>query len=307
MIRIRTFIIQITKLFTFLLFFLNLSSCQENTQKKKITEIIKSWQGKEIIFPEGLIFTKYGKDTIEYNIPVSDYKIMMYVDSIGCTSCKLQLYKWKELIVEIDSLIDGTVPILFFFHPKDLREVSFLLRRDSINIPVCIDKQDKINQINHFPSQQEFQCFLLDKQNKVIYVGNPTRNRQIKEMYLSAISNNKYNPSVQSLGITRIKVDQTNFDLGTLKKDDNKKICVIIRNIGKLPFLIYDAKTSCGCVQIDYIKQPVAPGNTTEIILTYHADKTGPINKTISIYGNIDTSPLTINLKGEVAIAEKNK
>lgn len=307
MLRIRTYIIQITKLFIFLPFILNFSSCRKNNQKKEIMEMVKSWHEKEIIFPEGLIFTKYGKDTIEYSIPISDYKIMMYVDSTGCTSCKLQLYKWKELIVEIDSLTDGTVPILFFFHPKDLREVSFLLKRDSINIPVCIDKENKINQINHFPSQHEFQCFLLDKQNKVIYIGNPIRNTQIKEMYLSTISNGKYNPSVQPSGITRIKIDQTNFDLGVLKKDDNKKVSVIIRNIGKLPFVIYDAKTSCGCVQIDYVRQPIAAGNTTEIILTYHADKTGLINKTISIYGNIDTSPLIINLKGKVVIAEKNK
>ena len=54
--------------------------------------MVKSWQEKEIIFPEGLIFTKYGKDTVQYNIPVSNYKIIMYVDSVGCTSCKLQLH-----------------------------------------------------------------------------------------------------------------------------------------------------------------------------------------------------------------------
>lgn len=77
--------------------------------------MVKSWQEKEIIFPEELIFTKYGKDTVKYNIPVSDYKIIMYVDSVGCTECKLQLYKWKDFITEVDSLTNGAVPILFFF------------------------------------------------------------------------------------------------------------------------------------------------------------------------------------------------
>ena len=121
---------------------LSLCSCsRRNTTKKKIEEMIKSWQGKEIIFPEELIFTKYGKDTVKYNISVSDYKIIMYVDSVGCTECKLQLHKWKEFITEVDSLTNGAVPVLFFFYPKDLREISFLLRRDSIHIPVCIDKQ----------------------------------------------------------------------------------------------------------------------------------------------------------------------
>lgn len=180
--------------------------------------MVKSWQEKEIIFPEELIFTKYGKDTVKYNIPVSDYKIIMYVDSVGCTECKLQLYKWKDFITEVDSLTNGAVPILFFFYPKDLREISFLLKRDSINIPVCIDKQNRMNRINHFPSHQMYQCFLVNKENKVICIGNPVHNRKIRDIYLSTISNGKHNPSVQPSGITRIEADKTEFDLGSLKK-----------------------------------------------------------------------------------------
>ena len=60
-------------IFVILLFIL--PSCQENNKKKEIEKIVKSWQEKEIIFPEGLIFTKHGKDTIGYNIPASEYKI----------------------------------------------------------------------------------------------------------------------------------------------------------------------------------------------------------------------------------------
>ena len=263
-------------------------------------EMVKSWQEKEIIFPEELIFTKYGKDTIGYDIPASEYKIILYVDSVGCTSCKLQLHKWKEFIAEVDSLTNGAVPILFFFYPKDMREISFLLKRDSIHIPVCIDKQNRMNRINRFPSHQMYQCFLVDKANKVICIGNPIHNRKIRDIYLSTISNGKYSPLVQSSGITQVKVDQTEINLGVLKKGYSPKTCITIRNIGKSPLIIHDARTSCGCVHIDYIKQPVASNNTTEINLTYHADKTGPINKTVSIYGNIDSSPLIVHLKGEV-------
>mgnify|MGYP001694896229 FL=1 len=37
------------------------------------------------------MFTIQGKDTIEYSGDNSNYKIVTYIDSIGCTSCKLQL------------------------------------------------------------------------------------------------------------------------------------------------------------------------------------------------------------------------
>ena len=145
---------------------LSVLSASQDKNKQEITQIIKEWQGKEIVFPENPIFTQFGNDTITYQIPESEYKIVLYVDSVGCTSCILQLHKWKELIEEVDSLFGGTVPVLFFFHPKDTREIAYLLKRDDIIIPVCIDEKDHFNRINSFPANQSFQCFLLDKNNK---------------------------------------------------------------------------------------------------------------------------------------------
>lgn len=102
----------------------------------EIAGIVTEWQDREIIFPQDIVFTRYGKDTLSYQIPSSDYKILLYVDSIGCTACKLQLHKWREFIKEVDTLTDGSVPVLFIFHPMDRKEISFLLRRDEIDIPV---------------------------------------------------------------------------------------------------------------------------------------------------------------------------
>ena len=52
-----------------------LSACQDKN-KQEITQIIKEWQGKEIVFPENPIFTQFGNDTIPYQIPESEYKIV---------------------------------------------------------------------------------------------------------------------------------------------------------------------------------------------------------------------------------------
>lgn len=276
-----------------------LFSCKENPQKE-ITKIVTEWQDKKVVFPDDMVFTKYGQDTIPYNLPASKHKILMYIDSLGCTSCKLQLHKWKEFIQEVDSLTYGSVPVIFVFHPKDLREIVYLLKRDGIEIPVCIDLNDEINTLNHFPSRQEFQAFLLNDENKVVFVGNPIQNLRIKEMYLSEISNNIYQASAQSSRNTQIKVDKTEFDLGTIKKGNAKTISVSIKNIGKSPFVIYDTRASCGCTHIMYDKKPIAPGSTTEINITYNADDNGHFNKTVSVYGNMDDSPLITRLKGNI-------
>ena len=59
-----------------------LISCKENNHKQEITQIIQEWQGKEIVFPENIIFTQYGKDTIPFKISDSEYKVVIYVDSV---------------------------------------------------------------------------------------------------------------------------------------------------------------------------------------------------------------------------------
>jgi len=277
------------------------NGCKENNQKNEITKIVQEWKDKEIIFPTNLIFTKHGRDTMDYEIPLSTYKILMYVDSVGCTSCKLQLHKWKEFIDEVDSLTSGTVPVLFFFHPKDLREISYLLRRDGIDIPVCIDTNDYLNAANNFPSLQEFQTFLLNDKNQVLYIGNPVQNVRIKEMYLKEISNNTYHTSsAQSSRNTQITTEKTEFDLGTIQKGNAKTVTVSIKNTGEFPFVIFDTRASCGCTHIAYEKKPVVPDSTTEISITYNADDSGHFNKTVSVYGNMDNSPLIIRLKGNI-------
>lgn len=105
-----------------LLLTLILFSCKED-KKKDIAQLVTEWQGKEIVFPKEMTFTQFVTDTVDYLIPRADYKVLVYVDSIGCTSCKLQLHKWKELIEYTDSVTNEKVPFLFFFHSKDYYDI----------------------------------------------------------------------------------------------------------------------------------------------------------------------------------------
>ena len=73
---------------------------------------MKEWEQKEILFPKEMYFTTMLRDTTYYNLQ-SEYKILAYVDSIGCTSCKLQLSQWAKFIAELNS-VDIKIPILFF-------------------------------------------------------------------------------------------------------------------------------------------------------------------------------------------------
>ena len=110
-------------------------------------------------------------------------------------------------------------------HPKDAKEIRYLLKRDAFDRPVCIDIDDRLNKLNKFPADITFQTFLLDKDNKVTVLGNPVHNTAVKELYLKQItgkdSPNKNIPKTTAEA-TKTEIDFRNFrQIGS--KGDNHR------------------------------------------------------------------------------------
>ena len=126
---------------------------------------------------------------IDYSIPASEYKVLAYVDSAGCTDCLLNLQAWQHFIANVDTLTGGTTPFLFFIHPKEgeAEEIYYLLEMYRFKLPVCIDVDDKLNRLNKFPDNSNFHFFLLDRNNKLTVVGNPIYKSEVKELYIKQI------------------------------------------------------------------------------------------------------------------------
>ena len=163
-------------LFLACVIFLIFSSCLKDKRRDDVVKIVREWTGKEIKFPKELFCISMQKDTTCVDLYSENFKILLYVDSLGCTSCRLKLSEWKKIIRESDSLFIRNLEFVFVFQPKkrDEMEVQFILLSEEFFHPVIIDKGNEIDKINKFPSNPEHQCFLLDKDNKVIMVGNPS-------------------------------------------------------------------------------------------------------------------------------------
>ena len=170
--------------------FLSLCSCQGNKKREETTKLVLEWTGKEIKFPENVPCYISGIETLTEHCDEcfrKEYKILLYVDSTGCSDCRLQLYEWIHLMEEADSMYQGRVGFLLFFQPKSMRTMISLFAREWFDCPVFMDFKGTINSLNCFPQEMEYQCFLLDRDNKVIAIGNPIMNRQIWELYQSHI------------------------------------------------------------------------------------------------------------------------
>lgn len=285
----------------YLVFFLNivlfLFSC-ENMKNKDMQHIVSEWDGKEIKFPSNLKFTMYGDSVVEYDISSSEYKIVSYTDSIGCTSCKLRLSDWKEFIKHLDSVSAQKIPVLFFLHPLNNREMKLILKQNNFEHPVCLDKKDEFNKLNTLPHDLKFQTFLLDKFNRVVVIGNPVLNPNIKELYINRILKGK--PIQEHYSIkTTVEVDRKIIDLGCFDSREKKHEIVNLKNSGKNKLIILDVVTSCGCTIAEYNRQPTDIGKSVALKISYKADHPEHFNKTVVVYCNTDDSPIVLQVKGD--------
>ncbi len=273
-----------------------LTSCKEN-KKEEVARLVQEWQGKEIVFPKNITFTRFVTDTVDYQIPQSDYKVLIYVDSTGCTSCKLQLPKWKELIAYTDSVTGNNIPFLFFFQSKDDKELRYILKRDNFNRPVCIDRYSELDKLNRFPQNITFQTFLLDKDNRVVVIGNPIHNLAVKDLYLKQIMGIQ---NKETLTVTTLEPEKTEYDLGTVLNGITKEQTITIRNVGTNVFKLKGFTTSCDCTEATCEWKELQPGENGIITVSYKAEQPGDFLRTIDIYGNIPNKSLTLNFIGTV-------
>ena len=272
------------------------SSCKEG-KKEQFARLVQEWQGKEIVFPQDMAFTRFVTEPVDYRIPDAEYKVLVYVDSVGCTSCKLQLPKWQKLIAHVDSATNGNIPFIFVFQSKDDRELRYILKRDNFDRPVCIDRNNRFDELNQFPQDITFQTFLLDKDNKVKVIGNPVHNLAVRDLYLKQIIGIQYQ---EALPKTTLETDKAEYDLGTVKEGTTKKQTVTVRNTGTSVFKLKGFTTSCDCTEATCDWKELQPGESGTVTVSYEAEQPGDFYRTVDIYGNIPNNSLMVSFIGTV-------
>jgi hypothetical protein len=168
-----------------------LLSCHQS--KRKAEKIVAEWFGKEVKFSNEIKCLITDSLILCPDIRKENYKILLYVDSIGCMSCRLRLGEWKKIIERADTLFPEKPEFILIFQPKygKDKEIKQQLKQNGFIYPVFIDVDDKTFILNNFPKEDKFQCFLLDRDNRVVLTGNPVFNPAIWELYKQIILKNE--------------------------------------------------------------------------------------------------------------------
>ena len=101
-----------------------------------------------------------------------------------------------------------------------------------------------------------------------------------------------------------IKFDKMSHDFGTFSESNPIVKCTFtFTNVGDGPLVIHQVVASCGCTVPEYTQEPVMPGKTGTIEVTYNCTGRSPghFKKTVTVRSNAKASELIrLTIMGEM-------
>ena len=98
-----------------------------------------------------------------------------------------------------------------------------------------------------------------------------------------------------------IEFEKVVHDYGDVPYNGNGECEFRFTNTGNEPLLVQKPKSSCGCTIPSWPKEPILPGESDVIKVTYRTNRAGNINKTVTVTSNaIKNSTVVLRIKGRV-------
>ena len=107
----------------------------------------------------------------------------------------------------------------------------------------------------------------------------------------------------QQANEAEIKFDKTSHDFGIFTESNSKVTCTFtFTNTGNKLLVIHQAIASCGCTVPEYPKEPIKPGESGKIVVTYNGEGRFPghIRKSITIRSNAKQEIVRLYIEGDM-------
>lgn len=97
-----------------------------------------------------------------------------------------------------------------------------------------------------------------------------------------------------------IEIDKTVHNFGDVMLGSGPVSCSFtLKNTGTKPMVIYNVTTSCGCTDVEWTREPIRPGNSGKISVTYSNDEGPyPFDKSVTVYISDLKKPVILKLRG---------
>ncbi|GHT23628.1 hypothetical protein FACS189430_07200 [Bacteroidia bacterium] len=169
---------------------MGITECTYNNNKEK-----DEYLNKQIYLPEFSALTIINiTDSASYNsyysqVKNAQYKIVFFLDSANCLDCDFNIFEWKQRIRELFKK-NLDVSCIFLLNAEYSNEIMQMIDKSNFKYPLAFENTKYFKQKNKLFSNSKSATFLLDKDNKIVLIGNPINNEMMWELYLKAIAKN---------------------------------------------------------------------------------------------------------------------
>lgn len=170
----------------FLVLTLSIFACACHT--RTIPKDIEAFVNQTITFPDKLQPVINGRATTNLNLLDAEIKLVVWMDSTGCTSCALQhMDPWYDITNYIGQFGEK-VKVIFILSPKYENRKSIDISTMLFRYPMYIDRDYNFPVLNPtLPKDRRLHVFLLNRKNQVILIGNPIGNEALWDLYKQQI------------------------------------------------------------------------------------------------------------------------
>lgn len=152
--------------------------------KSRIAQEVKNLTGKEIQFPQCEILNDTNTAPLQEIMPPEKIKMITYLSQPPCTSCIFTMLKDWEC--EVENNLGDNIKYILILKSNDRQAIIDAINLYQFSSPVLRYNDDVFEEINGLRVLARNRTLLLDKNNKVIAVGEPFGNDRMWNVYKKA-------------------------------------------------------------------------------------------------------------------------
>ncbi|WP_424494724.1 DUF1573 domain-containing protein [Salinimicrobium sp. GXAS 041] len=104
----------------------------------------------------------------------------------------------------------------------------------------------------------------------------------------------------QAVVYPEISFEENEHDFGTIEQGTPVEHTFTFTNTGNAPLVITNAKSTCGCTVPTWTKEPIAPGETGEMLVKFNGSGQNQVSKTVTLTANTESGTEKIKIKAFV-------
>lgn len=165
--------------------FVLLSSCQNGRMSRAAYKLAESTiqlpAELSLVTAEGEIIDSVALEPIP--------KLVIFIDSTECRMCRISKLQIYHPLYELSKQQNFQLMILVGGFDYDTIPISRIISDYYLEIPVYIDKDDVFRKLNPvIPNDSRLHSFLIDKDNQVLFIGDPSSSKHLHSLFLSKLA-----------------------------------------------------------------------------------------------------------------------